>query len=239
MQSGVCLRSGVMPHEVEKREFLAAHPLFGQLTPEELDRLAPYMRLVHHPKDTVLFRKGDPGTSMLVLLRGRVKVCTHSEDGRELVLNLFNPGDLFGEIAFLDQSERSADAVALDDCDLLVLERRDFTPFLQSHPEACMRLLGVLCQRVRRTSQFLEEVLFEEGPIRLAKRLVYLADVFGQPTERGIRIDIPLSQQQLGNVVGMSRESINKQLRLWHAEGLVEWDHGYYTVLDLDALRDL
>jgi CRP-like cAMP-binding protein len=97
----------------------------------------------------------------------------------------------------------------------------------------------MLCQRVRRTSQFLEEVLFEEGPMRLAKRLVYLAEVFGQPTKRGIRIDIPLSQQQLGNVVGMSRESINKQLRLWHTEGLVEWDHGYYTILDLEALRGL
>ena len=228
-----------MPHDEEKRGFLAAHPLFGQLTPEELDRLAPYMRSVDQAKGTVLFRKGDPGTSMLLLRRGRVKVCTHSEDGRELVLNLFNPGELFGEIAFLDQSERTADAVALDDCELLVLERRDFKPFLQSHPEACMRLMAVLCQRVRRTSQFLEEVLFEEAPERLAKRLVYLAEVFGQRTERGIRIDIPLSQQQLGNVVGMSRESINKQLRLWHAEGLVDWDHGYYTILDLEALRAL
>lgn len=228
-----------MPQDEEKRAFLAAHPLFGQLKPEELDRLAPYMRVIHQAKGTVLFRKGDPGTSMLLLLSGRVKVCTHSEDGRELVLNLFNPGELFGEIAFLDQSERTADAVALDDCELLVLERRDFTPFLQSHPEACLRLMAVLCRRVRQTSQFLEEVLFEEGPMRLAKRLVNLAEAFGQRTERGVRIDIPLSQQQLGNVVGMSRESINKQLRLWHAEGLVDWDHGYYTILDLEALRAL
>jgi CRP/FNR family transcriptional regulator, cyclic AMP receptor protein len=224
---------------IDKRALLANVPLFGQLAPEELERLVAYMRLVRHPARTVLFRKGDPGSNMMLVVRGRVKVCSHSEDGRELVLNLINAGEVVGEIALLDGSDRTADAVTLTDTDLLVLERRDFVPFLQSHPDACMRLFTVLCDRLRKTSELLEEALFLEGSSRLAKRLVHLAEVFGKPVSGGVSIDIPLSQQQLGNIVGMSRESMNKQLKQWRQEGLVRVEEGRYVLIDLDALRNL
>ena len=230
-----------MPREtpIDKQSVLAAHPLFGQLRPEERERLVTYMRVARYPARTVLFRKGEPGTNMMVVLRGRVKICTHSEDGKELVLNLVNPGDVFGEIALLDGSDRTADAVTLDECELLVLERRDFMPFLARHPEACMRLFAVLCERVRRTSELLEEALFLEGASRLAKRLVRLAEVFGEPVEGGIRVSLRLSQQQLGNMVGMSRESMNKQLKQWRRDRLIRMDDGYITITDLDRLREI
>lgn len=230
-----------MPGEttIDKRALLANHPMFGQLAPEELERLVAYMRVVRHRARTVLFRKGDPGTNMMVVVRGRVKVCTHSEDGKELVLNLIKPGEVVGEIALLDGSDRTADAVTLNDSELLVLERRDFIPFLQSHPDSCMRLLAVLCQRLRQTSELLEEALFLEGASRLAKRLVYLAEVFGKPAANGIRIDIPLSQQQLGNMVGMSRESMNKQLRQWRQENLITVEDGCYVLTDIEAIREM
>jgi CRP-like cAMP-binding protein len=224
---------------IDKRALLANHPLFGQLAPEELERLVAYMRLVRQPARTVLFRKGDPGTHMVVVVRGRVKVCTHSEDGKELVLNLINPGEVVGEIALLDGADRTADAVTLADSDLLILERRDFIPFLQRHPDACMRLFAVLCERVRRTSELLEEALFLEGSSRLAKRLVHLAEIFGKPVPGGVRIDIPLSQQQLGNMVGMSRESMNKQLKQWRHDGLIRIEDGRYVLTNLNALRDM
>ena len=224
---------------IDKRSLLANLPLFGKLAPEELDRLVAYMRLVRYPARTVLFRKGDPGSNMMVVVRGRVKVCSHSEDGKELVLNLINPGEVVGEIALLDGADRTADAVTLTDTELLVLERRDFVPFLQRHPDACMRLFAVLCERLRRTSELLEEALFLEGSSRLAKRLAHLAEVFGKPVPGGVRIDIPLSQQQLGSMVGMSRESMNKQLKQWRQEGLIRVEDGRYILTDLDALHDL
>ena len=224
---------------IDKRALLANHPLFGQLAPEELERLVAYMRLVRQPARTVLFRKGDPGTHMVVVVRGRVKVCTHSEDGKELVLNLINPGEVVGEIALLDGADRTADAVTLADSDLLILERRDFIPFLQRHPDACMRLFAVLCERLRKTSELLEEALFLEGSSRLAKRLVHLAEIFGKPVPGGVRIDIPLSQQQLGNMVGMSRESMNKQLKQWRHDDLIRIEDGRYVLTNLDALRDM
>jgi CRP-like cAMP-binding protein len=228
-----------MPHEppVDKRKLLAHHPLFGRLEPDQLERLVTYMRVAHYPRRTVLFRKGDPGNNMMVVLHGRVKVCTHSEDGKELVLNLFSPGEVFGEIALLDGADRTADAVTLDACDLLVLERRDFLPFLRGHPDACMRLMAVLCQKLRQTSVLLEEALFLEGPSRLAKRLVHLAEAFGKPVADGVRIDLQLSQQQLGNMVGMSRESMNKHLRQWREEDLIRVQEGYYVITDLEALQ--
>jgi CRP/FNR family transcriptional regulator, cyclic AMP receptor protein len=230
-----------MPHDltIDKRGLFEKHPLFGQLGADELDRLVTYMRVASFKRRTVLFRKGDPGTNMMVVLRGRVKVCTHSEDGKELVLNLFSPGDVFGEIALLDGADRTADAVTLDDCDLLILERRDFLPFLHSHPDACLKLMAVLCQKLRQTSELLEEALFLEGPSRLAKRLVHLAEAFGTPVSDGVRINLQLSQQQLGNMVGMSRESMNKHLRQWREEDLIRIRDGYYVITDLSALQDL
>jgi CRP/FNR family cyclic AMP-dependent transcriptional regulator len=224
---------------IDKRSLLANAPLFGRLEPDELDRLVAYMRLARHPARTVLFRKGDPGSNMMVVVRGRVKVCSHSEDGKELVLNLINAGEVVGEIALLDGADRTADAVTLTETELLVLERRDFIPFLQSHPDACMRLFAVLCERLRKTSELLEEALFLEGSSRLAKRFVYLAEVFGKPVPGGVRIDIQLSQQQLGNMVGMSRESMNKQLKLWRQDGLIRTEDGHYVLTDLDALRGI
>jgi CRP/FNR family transcriptional regulator, cyclic AMP receptor protein len=224
---------------IEKRRLLEQHPLFGRLEAEDLDRLVTYMRVARHRRRTVLFRKGDPGTNMMVVLAGRVKVCTHSEDGKELVLNLFSPGEVFGEIALLDGADRTADAVTLDDCELLVLERRDFLPFLRSHPDACLKLMAVLCQKLRQTSELLEEALFLEGPSRLAKRLVHLAETFGSRVSDGVRIDLQLSQQQLGNMVGMSRESMNKHLRQWREENLIRIEGGHYVITDLKALQEV
>ena len=119
---------------------------------------------------------------------------------------------MFGEIALLDGADRTADAVTLDACELLVLERRDFVPFLQSHPDACMRLMEVLCQKLRQTSELLEEALFLEGPSRLAKRPGPSGRACRPAGRDGVQIDLQLSQQQLGNMVGMSRESMNKHL---------------------------
>ncbi|MGH6945456.1 MAG: Crp/Fnr family transcriptional regulator [Geminicoccaceae bacterium] len=222
---------------MDKRQVLAEHPMFGRLERDDLERLVAYMRHARYPARTVLFRKGDPGTNMLVVLSGRVKICSHSEDGKELVLNLINPGEVFGEIALLDGADRTADAVTLGECEFLVLERRDFIPFLRGHPDACMKLFDVLCQRVRQTSERLEHALFLEGASRLAKHFVYLAAVYGKPVPDGILIDLQLSQQQLGNMVGMSRESMNKQLRQWREENLIRIQDGYYVITDLNALR--
>jgi CRP/FNR family cyclic AMP-dependent transcriptional regulator len=224
---------------IDKHRALAGHPLFGQLSAEERERLVTYMRISRFKARTTLFEKGDPGSSMMLVLRGSIKICTHSEEGKELVFRLITQGGFFGEIALLDGRERTAAAVTLEEGEMLVLERRDFIPFLERHPDACLRLMAVLCERLRTTSELVEEVLFLEGEARLAKRFVYLADKFGRDVGDGVRIERRLSQTQLGNMVGMSRESINKQLGQWRREELVRDDDGFYTITDMDRLREM
>ena len=112
-------------------------------------------------------------------------------------------------------------------------------PFLLDHPGASMRMMAVLCKKLRQTSLLLEEALFLEGPSRLARRLVYLADNFGEAVADGVRIKFHLSQGELGNLVGMSRESMNKQLRQWREDELVHMERGHLILTDLEALREI
>lgn len=177
---------------------------------------------------------------MMAVIRGRVKICAHSMDGKELVLNIINRGGLFGEIALLDGEPRTADAIALEETDLLVLERARFVPFLKENPDLALRLIGVLCKRLRDTSEHLEDTLFLEAPSRVARCLLRLGQAFGRAVEGGgTLIDVKLSQQQLGNFVGISRESVNKHLGEFQRDGLIKVDGGIITLRDKGGLEDL
>ncbi len=222
------------------REFLARHDLLGHLTPEELDRLLAPARVERFDEGRVLFRKGDPGDSLYVVLAGRISIGTTSEDGKEVVLNVLGRGEVFGEIALLDGKARTANATAMAESHLLVLDRSDFMPFLESHPEVAARLIAVLCERVRWVSESYEDALFMGLPARLAKRLLLLAESYGEPAgATATRIEFPLSQQELAKMAGVSRESVNKLLRVWQSEGLIAHDHSHVTILDAARLKRL
>jgi CRP/FNR family cyclic AMP-dependent transcriptional regulator len=223
----------------DKELVLAGHFLLRQLNRDELRRLAATTTLSHHPPQSMIFHKGDPGESMMAVIRGKVKICTHSADGKELVLNIINRGSLFGEIALLDGEPRTADAIALEETDLLVLERSKFLPFLSEHPDVILRLLAVICKRLRQTSEHLEDTLFLEAPGRLARCLLRLGHAFGKPAGEGMLLDIKLSQQQLGSLVGVSRESVNKHLGEWQRDGLIAVERGIITLRNQRALEDV
>jgi CRP-like cAMP-binding protein len=168
-----------------------------------------------------------------------VKICTYSADGKELVLNLIDRGGLFGEISVLDGQPRSGDAVALEDTELLVLERARLMPFLTANPEIPTRLIAALCQRLRQTSEALEDALLRDAPSRVARGLLRLAGTFGKQEISRLRIDIRLSQQQIGNLIGISRESTNKYIVDWSRAGYLEVNNGIITILDKAALEAL
>jgi CRP/FNR family transcriptional regulator, cyclic AMP receptor protein len=224
---------------LNREEILASHFLLRHLRPEELSRLASSATLVRHRHQATIFQKGDPGGSMMAVVRGRVKICTYSADGKELVLNIIDRGGLFGEIALLDGQPRSADAVAIDDTELLVLDRSRLLPFLNAHPEIATRLIEVLCQRLRSTSEALEDALLRDAPSRVARGLLRLAATFGKPEAGGLRLDIKLSQQQIGNLIGISRESINKHIMEWTRAGYVAVNNGFITIADREAVESL
>lgn len=223
----------------DKELVLAGHFLLKHLEREELKRLAAAARLSHHSKNATIFQKGDPGDSMMAVIRGRVKICSHSLDGKELVLSIVNKGGVFGEIALLDGEPRTADAVALEETDLLVLDRAQIMPLLTGRPDVAFRIIGVLCKRLRATSEHLEDTLFLEASSRFARALKRLGKAFGKPGADGVTLDIKLSQQQLGCLVGVSRESINKLLNEWQRAGVIQMTGGYITILDAEALEGL
>ncbi|MDR3536488.1 MAG: Crp/Fnr family transcriptional regulator [Acetobacteraceae bacterium] len=213
-----------------KRAALLASPLFEAMQPAEIDTVLQMATERRVRRGQTIFQKGEDGTSMMAVLQGRVRISAVSLEGKEVTLNVINPGDVFGEIALLDGKPRSADAVAVDDTLVLVLERRVVLPFLKANPDLLLRLLAVMCDRLRRTSVALEEIALFELPVRLARVLGQLADDYGRPSALGTRIDFKLSQRDLSTLVASSRESVNKQLRAWQKDGLLELDGGYIVL---------
>jgi CRP-like cAMP-binding protein len=224
---------------LDKRSLLERVSLFAPLAQAELSRLAEITATKRLRARQVLFRKGDAGTHAYVIISGRLKVAAVGEDGKETVLRIMDPGEVIGEIALLDSQPRSGTVTALEPAELLVIQRRDLIPFLEQHPKTAIKLLRALAERLRSISVQLEDRVFLKLPPRLAKKLLALSRNYGQPTAGGVRIDLRLKQGELGEMVGTSRESINKQLRSWTRQGLVKSEKGYITILEPQKLERL
>jgi CRP-like cAMP-binding protein len=223
----------------DKYTALVQHELLDQIEAVECEQLLALCVERRFNDGQLIFQRGDPGSSMMLVLQGQVKISILSHEGKELVFAIIRPGECFGEIALLDGCLRSADATAVGKCTVLTLMRQDFIPFLESHPRVAIRLMTLLCRRLRAASTFTERLAFENLPTRLARLLIKLAETQGMATSTGIRIAGKLSQQEIGNLVATSRESVNKQLRAWRTEGLLTVDQGYITLLQPAALKRL
>jgi CRP/FNR family cyclic AMP-dependent transcriptional regulator len=164
-----------------------------------------------------------------------VKISSPSVDGREIVLNIIKAGELFGEIAMLDGRERSADATAAEDCELLVVYRRDFIPFLERRSDICIMLLETICQRLRQTSEQVEDVVFGDLGSRVAKALLRLAQTARAQDERTAVLRV--TQQELGSMVGGARESVNRHLQVWQTAGLIKLGKGSISIRDVSGLQ--
>ncbi len=230
------------PDHDARRTALLGSPLFKAMQPEELTEILSLAIERRFRRGQTIFQKGDNGSSMMAVLRGRVRISSVSAEGKEITLNVINPGEVFGEIALLDGEPRSADANAVEETALLIVERRHFLPFLTRNQDLALRLLAVLCERLRRTSIALEQIALFDLPARLARVLLKLAADYGRPTPTGTRIDLKLSQRDLSNLVASSRESVNKQLGVWREEGVLSLDEGYIVLrrtAGLDALAEI
>jgi CRP-like cAMP-binding protein len=222
-----------------KRELLATDSLFAGLATSQLDELAAASRSLALAKRDELFHKGDEGSQVYVVVSGKLKALTTSVAGDDVVFNIVGPGEVFGEIALLGETPRTATVSALEPCELLVIDRRDFLAFLKRYPDAAIRLLRVLAMRVKRVSELVEDTLFLNLPLRLARKLLALARVYGEQTPSGLRVDLKLSQEEWGDLVGATRESINKQVRAWTSAGIVSVDRGYIVIHRPEELEKL
>jgi CRP-like cAMP-binding protein len=218
-----------------KLSVLRQHPYFRDLAPEALDQLCRYAKRTVLKRGATLFAKDNPGNSLYVVISGTVKISISSPDGRNAILNFAGPGELFGEMAVLDGQPRSADATTSTNCEIFVIDRRDFLPFVRSQPTLAMKFIELLCARVRQTSDQVEQLILQDLPGRLASALLGLTAKRKLDAKRS---NIAITQQEIGEMVGMTRESINKQLRAWALRKWVRVEHGGIIVLDAAALRD-
>jgi CRP/FNR family transcriptional regulator, cyclic AMP receptor protein len=219
--------------DADKRALLQTHYLFSKLSPKQIDRLAACIVGKSAPRGTSICAKGDPGSSLFVICQGMVKISVPSADGHDAVLNLIGKGDVFGEIALLDGRPRTADVVAITDCELFSIERRDFLPLVKEEPEIAIKMIEILCAKLRRTTEQAENLMFLALPARLAKALLRLSDGDEGSCERKVAV----TQKDLGNIIGMSRESTNRQLRIWEEQGLVRLERGGIVILSAKELE--
>lgn len=233
------MRSMPIPPPTGSAVVLAKHRLFANIDPADLIALAGRATIRLFRADELIFQKGDPGNGIISVLSGSVRICCFSEDGDEVVLGIMQPGELFGEIGLIDGGERTAHAYACETTKLLILHRRDVMPFLERNPRACLELLDIAAQRLRTSSVRFEDFFFLDVRTRLAKLLVSLANKDGA---KGLNEGMPnicISQQQLANMIGTSRQAVNKQLREWENAGLIRLHHRSITVPKLEDIADL
>jgi CRP/FNR family cyclic AMP-dependent transcriptional regulator len=212
------------------RKLLEQSPLFAEIDERDRRELAGRAQLRSYGAGEVICRLGDPGLSMMAVVSGTVRISLPAVKGREIILADLPAGELFGEIAMLDGRPRSANAAALTKCELLVLERRHVIPLLEGNPAVCLKLMELLCARIRRSDERMADIAFFDLPTRLAKVLL------NYPKARGAT-RLSLSQGELAEMSGATRENVNRCLRDWQRRGIVELKGGWTIILRADELR--
>lgn len=227
-------------HASQLADLLTSHSLFANCEPDELSDILLRGHHRSYKRDQEIMAQGDQGDSLFMVLVGLARVSMLAANGREIVLDYAEPGAVLGEIAFLDMGERTASVHAIDPVEVLILSRSAFDEIVDRHPGMAMRLLRAMARRLRQSNQVIEaDRAYTSGP-RLARFLLRLliAGNDNQPDGEG-HLKLALSQGELGNFAGMSREQINRQLSAWAESGVVTLKGGRVTILDRMALMDV
>lgn len=211
--------------------FLRSQTFFGGLPDQALEALIRRGHVKKYSKGDAIFHRGDAGDSLMVIVSGRIKIANVTADAKEVVLNFLEPGDINGEIAVLDGNARSADAIALEASEVLVILARDLMPLLTAHPQAMLEIMQILCQRLRTLSAIIEDgTLAMRG--RVAKGLLRLAQQHGRKSKEGIRLQLTLSQTDLGKYLGLSRANVSRQLGRLRDANLVRIDGSQVVIVN-------
>lgn len=221
----------------ERYSLLSGHPFFRDWPPVLIERLASHARPITYQSGRQIFSKGDEGHGLYAVLSGIVRVSALSEYGKEIVLNLIGPGEIFGEVAVIDGRPRTADAAALTKCDLIWVDHRDFVSALVEEPTLANKLLEIVSARLRRTSEQVEDISFASFPSRLAKALLRLAEIQGSITDE--RPKVLITQKELGASIGLSRETTNRYLREWQKLRVISLRKGVCVIEKRNQLSSI
>ena len=211
--------------------FLKGSTFLGLLSDSALTTLIRSGRTRQYSAGAIICRRGDIGDSVLVVLSGSLRIRNTTHDGRDVGLNFLGVGDVAGEIAVLDGGERTADIVALEDAEVFVIQRREILPILTTHPQAMLAIVEVLCDKLRNATSIIEDSTHEMLG-RVARGLMRLARQHGRRRKDRTRINLKLSQAELGSYLGLSRANVSRQLTELKASGAIEIDGAYIVIID-------
>jgi CRP/FNR family cyclic AMP-dependent transcriptional regulator len=211
-------------------------PLFNALDDEASTALRAAMSESRLRRGEVLFREGDSGDKLYIVTDGKVKLGRTSSDGRENLLAILGPGQMFGELSLFDPGPRSATVTAVTDTSFLSLSHEDLLRWLDGRPAVARGLLAQLAGRLRRTNEVVADLVFSDVPGRVAKALLDLADRFGRTADDGVHVHHDLTQEELAQLVGASRETVNKALADFVSRGWLRLEPRSVVILDLDRL---
>ncbi len=212
-------------------------PLFAALDDEAQQALLAQMSSSRLERGDILFREGDQGDTLYVIGEGKVKLGRTSADGRENLIAILGPGEMFGELSLFDPGPRTMTATAVAETQLMGLGNDSLTMLLSGRPEVAKALLAALAARLRRTNEHLADLVFTDVPGRVAKALLDLANRFGRPVEDGIMVAHDLTQEELAQLVGASRETVNKALADFATRGWLKLEARAVLLLDVDRLK--
>jgi len=193
-------------------EVLARAGIFQGVQPSAVAALAQQLEPVSFSRGQVVFTEGEPGETLYIITSGKVKIGRKSVDGRESLLTLMGPSDMFGELAIFDPGPRTSTVTALSDVQAVMMHRKVLRNWIADRPEIAEQLLRVLARRLRRTNDNLSDLIFTDVPGRVAKQLLHLAQRFGTREGNSLRVDHDLTQEEIAQLVGSSRETVNKAL---------------------------
>ena len=219
-----------------EEEAVKKAPLFTALDDASAASLRASMAGVKLSRGQILFREGDAGDRLFVVVAGKLKLGTTSNDGRENLLSILGPGDMFGELSLFDPGPRTATAIAVVDSKLLALANDQVIGWVKEHPQVSLQLLGRLAQRLRKANDVLSDLVFADVPGRVAKAIIELGERFGTQKPDGLHVNHELTQEELAQLVGASRETVNKALADFATRGWVKLEPRAVIVLDYERL---
>jgi CRP/FNR family transcriptional regulator, cyclic AMP receptor protein len=215
---------------------LAQAPLFAALDAESAAMLEATLTTRTLARGHVVFREGDEGDRLFVVLEGKVKISRAAADGRENLLAVLGAGEMFGELSLFDPGPRTATVTTVTEAVLASLDHDDLRPLLLERPGVAVQLLRALAQRLRRTNEAMADLVFTDVPGRVAKALLDLAEKFGSPDTDGLRVRHDLTQEELAQLVGASRETVNKALSEFAHRGWLRIEGRSVLLLDRDRM---
>ena len=217
-------------------DVLSRAPLFETLDDEGARALRAGVADIQLARGDRLFDEGDAGDQLYVVLDGKIKLTRTASDGRENLLSVLGPGEMFGELSLFDPRPRTASAVAVTDSRLAGLGHDYLRQWLTGRPDVALHLLRALAQRLRRTNDVMADLVFTDVPGRVAKALLDLADRFGEQEEEGLQVHHDLTQEELAQLVGASRETVNKALADFATRGWLQLSAKSVLILDPERL---